>query len=160
MGLNCELFFNHSRMSLARYPNGKEFLRVSAVHDVGDAFEFPEQNYYPDWNERRNHWGGVYIMDKQTTERVKTWQSHKDVWAAGYFFHDWADSSTPISGLIARTAGWYPGSFRAMAAGRARYTTFTTFWKNWTNLASGIWIGIRACFISIRPGRWKKRASS
>lgn len=96
VGLNCELFFNDSRMSLARYPNGKEFLRVSAVHDVGDAFEFPEQNYYPDWNERRNHWGGVYIMDKQTTERVKTWQSHKDVWAAGYFFHDWADSSTPI----------------------------------------------------------------
>ena len=47
VGLNCELFFNDSRMSLARYPNGKEFMRVSAVHDVGDAFEFPEQNYYP-----------------------------------------------------------------------------------------------------------------
>lgn len=26
VGLNCELFFNDSRMSLARYPNGKEFL--------------------------------------------------------------------------------------------------------------------------------------
>ena len=94
-GENCELFVNGRRMTLSRYPS-EGFLRLDAVADVGDCFEFPEQNYYYDWHDRRNHRGGKYLMDKETTARLKTWKSLEGVWAYGYFYHDWADSSTPV----------------------------------------------------------------
>ena len=94
-GENCELFVNGRRMTLARYPSDG-FLRLAAVADVGDCFEFPEQNYDYSWHDRRNHAGGKYIMDKATTARLRTWKSLAGVWAYGYFYHDWADSSTPV----------------------------------------------------------------
>ena len=94
-GENCELFFNGRRMRLSRYPS-EGFLKLDAVADVGDCFEFPEQNYHFDWNERRNHRGGVYIMDRQTTARLKEWKSLEGIWIYGYFYHDWADSSSPV----------------------------------------------------------------
>lgn len=107
-GENCELFVDGRRMTLARYPNGGEFLRLSAVADVGDVWEFPEQNYHYDWNDRRNHRGGAYIMDKQTTARVAGWKSFEGAWAYGYFYHDWADSSTPIQGFDLKHRTLFP----------------------------------------------------
>lgn len=94
-GANVELFVNGQRMTLARYP-AEDFLEFAAVADVGDAYEFPEQNYHYDWNDRRNHRGGTYIMDKQTTARAAQWQDKKDIWIYGYFYHDWADASSPV----------------------------------------------------------------
>ena len=102
IGVSCELFFNKRRMTLARYPNGNEFLRLAAVLDVGDVAEFPEQNYFRDWKDRRNHRGGTYILDRETNARVDSWQSHEDVWMFGYFYHDWADSSTPVDSFDTR----------------------------------------------------------
>ena len=106
-GENCELFVNGQRMTLARYPS-EGFLRLGAVADVGDCFEFPEQNYYYDWNDRRNHAGGKYLMDKETTARLKTWQSLFGVWAYGYFYHDWADSSTPVDHFDLNHRAFFP----------------------------------------------------
>ena len=34
------------------------FLQLESVADIGDVREFPPQNYYLDWDERRNHRGG------------------------------------------------------------------------------------------------------
>ncbi|MBO4883681.1 MAG: right-handed parallel beta-helix repeat-containing protein [Clostridia bacterium] len=106
-GENCELFVNGNRMTLARYPN-EGFLKLAAVADVGDCFEFPEQNYYYDWHGRRNHAGGKYLMDKETTARLKTWKSLDGVWAYGYFYHDWADSSTPIRSFDLEHRAFFP----------------------------------------------------
>ncbi len=106
-GENCELFVNGRRMTLARYPN-EGFLKLAAAADVGDCFEFPEQNYYYDWDERRNHRGGKYIMDKETTARLKTWKSLEGVWAYGYFYHDWADSSTPVARFDLEHRAFFP----------------------------------------------------
>ncbi len=94
-GANCELFFNGRRMTLSRYPS-RDFMLLDAVFSVGDVWEFPEQNYFLSWNDRRNHDGGAYILDKQTTERLKTWKSLENIWVYGYFYHDWADSSSPV----------------------------------------------------------------
>ena len=94
-GENCELFVNGERMRLASYP-AEGFLRLDAVADVGDCWEFPEQNYYLDWKERRNHRGGTYLMDRETAKRAAGWKSHDGIWVYGYFYHDWADSSSPI----------------------------------------------------------------
>ena len=106
-GANCELFLNGQRMTLARYPD-EGFLRLGAVADVGDVWEFPEQNYHYDWNERRNHRGGAYIMDKPTTARAAGWKDTGDIWAYGYFYHDWADSSTPVKGFDIAHRTFYP----------------------------------------------------
>lgn len=106
-GANCELFLNGWRMTLARYPD-EGFLRLSAVADVGDVWEFPEQNYHYDWKERRNHRGGAYIMDKQTTARAALWRAAEDIWAYGYFYHDWADSSTPVKAFDIAHRTFYP----------------------------------------------------
>ncbi len=106
-GTNCELFVNSRRMTLARYPNG-DFAKLNGVANVGDVFEYPEQNYYHDWHDRRNHDGGVYMMDKRTTARLKNWKSYENVWAYGYFYHDWADASTPIKGFDLSHRTFYP----------------------------------------------------
>ncbi len=95
-GINIEVFENDRRMNLARYPD-TGYLRLDRILDVGDVAEFPEQNYFRDWHDRRNHRGGTYIVDKQTNERMKTWKTPETAWMFGYFYHDWADSSTPVA---------------------------------------------------------------
>ena len=97
IGVNMEVFSNNRRMKLARYPNGNDFLRIDAVADVGDVAEFPPQNYYRDWGSRRNHRGGIYVMDRGTNERVKGWKNPETAWMFGYLYWDWADSSTPVT---------------------------------------------------------------
>lgn len=94
-GVNIEVFENDHRMSLARYPDNS-YLKLDAVLDVGDVWEFPPQNYWLDWNDRRNHRGGTYIIDQSTNERLKNWKTPETAWIFGYFFQDWADSSTPV----------------------------------------------------------------
>lgn len=106
-GANCELLMGGDRMTLSRYPNSG-FLTLDAVQNVGDMFEFPEQNYHFDWDERRNHFGGIYIMDKATTARLKTWKNYENIWAYGYFYHDWADSSTPVTQFDLEHRSFYP----------------------------------------------------
>lgn len=97
---SCEVFYNGIRMTEARYPN-EGFLRIDSVLDVGDVREFPEQNYFLDWDGRRNHRGGAYITDKQTAYRAAGWREPEKAWMYGFFYHDWADSSTPIASLDA-----------------------------------------------------------
>ena len=106
-GVNLEVFENGERMTLARYP-GEGFLQFEEIADVGDAAEFPPQNYWKGWEERRNHRGGLYIIDKETNERVKTWKEQGEVWMAGCFYWDWADSSTPVT-FDTENRGVYPG---------------------------------------------------
>lgn len=94
-GVNPEVFEDGCRMTLARYPN-RGWLKLADVADVGDAAEFPPQNYWRGWEERRNHRGGLYLIDDATNERTKGWRERDEVWMAGYFYWDWADSSTPV----------------------------------------------------------------
>ena len=95
-GCGCEFFTGGKRMVKARYPNDG-FAQLEAVMDVGDVREFPPQNYHLDWFERRNHRGGAYIIDRKTAARVEGWKTPNDAWMFGYFYWDWADSSTPVT---------------------------------------------------------------
>lgn len=99
-GMSCELFADGRRMTLARYPN-EGFLHIDGALDVGDVREFPEQNYFNDWDQRRNHRGGAYIIDRNTALRAKGWREPEKAWMYGFFYHDWADSSTPVASLDA-----------------------------------------------------------
>lgn len=96
-GVNSEVYIDNQRMVLARYPNQGTFAKLSAVMDVGDVHEFPDQNYFFDWDSRRNHRGGSYVLDIETTQRIAKWKTKEDIWMFGYFYYDWADSSTPVT---------------------------------------------------------------
>lgn len=85
------------RMTLARYPDKGTFARLDRVMDVGDVHEFPEQNYFRDWDDRRNQRGGTYVLDKAVNARVSRWKKDDEIWMFGYFYHDWADASTPVT---------------------------------------------------------------
>lgn len=94
-GINLEVFENDCRMTLARYPN-EGYLKIDAVLDNGEVHEFPPQNYWRSNDSLRNPRGGTYIIDKATNERIKNWKTPETAWAFGYFYWDWADSSSPI----------------------------------------------------------------
>lgn len=96
VGDNIEVFASDKRMTLARYPN-EGYLKIDQVKDVGDVAEFPPQNYWKDWETRRNHNGGTYIVDRNTNERMKTWKHPETAWIFGYLYWDWADSSSPLA---------------------------------------------------------------
>ncbi len=95
-GVNVEVFENDRRMTLARYPN-EGYLKLDGILDMGEVHEFPPQNYWKEWDDLRNPRGGTYILDKRTNERLKNWKTPETAWMFGYFFHDWADASTPIT---------------------------------------------------------------
>jgi hypothetical protein len=95
----CELFFNDARMTLARYPNGDDYLKTGNIIDMGEYGEFPPQNYIEGWGEVRNPRGGTFKTDYATNRKIKQWQTLDDVWLYGFFFWDWADSSTPLKAV-------------------------------------------------------------
>ncbi|MCQ2432897.1 MAG: DUF4867 family protein, partial [Clostridia bacterium] len=94
-GCGCEVFCSDRRMTLARFPNAGEFAKLEAVADVGDVYEFPPQNYRADWFDRRNQRGGAYIFDRAMAAHAAKWKNPDEAWMFGYFYWDWADSSTP-----------------------------------------------------------------
>lgn len=85
---SCELFFNNQRMTLARYPNGDDYIETGEIIDMGEYGEFPPQNYIPGWADVRNPRGGTFVTDKATNNKIKNWQSIDDVWLYGFFFSD------------------------------------------------------------------------
>ncbi len=95
-GDNLAVFFNGKRMELASYPR-EGWLRLNGFLDPGDCAEFPIHTYHPDWDSRRNHRGGEYVMDGETAARVNAWTKKKDVWVFGYWAYDWADASSPVT---------------------------------------------------------------
>lgn len=92
---SCELYYNGKRMTLARYPNSGN-LKIEKVLDIGEVAEYPPQNYFDDWAEKKNPRGGTFTVDESTAERMKRWSNPTEAWMFGYFYWDWADSSTPV----------------------------------------------------------------
>ncbi len=99
VGSNCSLYVDGARMVLARYPNRDEFLRIAAVADIGEVAEYPEQNYFAGYATLRNPRPGTFVTDKPTCDRMRSWATTEGVWMYGYFYHDWADMSTPIQAV-------------------------------------------------------------
>lgn len=106
-GKRCDCYCGGKRMTSARYPD-EGFLKISAVMDVGDVGEFPEQNYFAGWGNRRNQRGGTYVIDRTVNARMKKWKEPEKAWMFGYFYHDWADSSTPLKKVDTENRLVYP----------------------------------------------------
>ena len=104
---SVELFYNGTRMTLARYPN-EGWLGTGAVVEAG------EDHYSDSYHDGGNPKGGTYRVDDELAQKIAGWATFKDVWLYGYFFYDWADSSTIIGAFDAENktlthkfASWY-----------------------------------------------------
>lgn len=87
VGNNCELFWNDTRLTVARYPNSG-FSSVDKLIDSGDKDKLI---------------GGTIGVDSTTLKRMKTWQELDKAWVFGYFQFNWADMTTPIKSVDLET---------------------------------------------------------
>ena len=117
-GVSCEVFCNGERMTLARYPDAGQYLKLDSVPDVGDV---------GNWS-LRNPKAGRYGVGKEVNERIKTWASREGIWMFGWFACDWADSSTPVLAFDTENATVDPeylSNYAAVPGGR--YYFFNVF---------------------------------
>ena len=91
----CELFIDDSRQTIARYPNGTEYLYSGEVVKEGQGRESAGASIKEGYDELRNPEPDVYRLDKELSERIKTWKTTEGVWMFGYPRYDWADCSSP-----------------------------------------------------------------
>ncbi len=93
----CELFVNNTRQTIARYPN-TGYLKTGAVLDPGQPRSYMGQDtqWTDGWYEMRNPLPTTYVLDEALAERMKDWELREDIWMFGYWYYDWADSSTPL----------------------------------------------------------------
>jgi hypothetical protein len=76
-GRRADLICNHRYMTLARYPNTGDWLRIVAVPEGGTKHEY----------EKLVHYGRfTYAGD-----RPGDWKDVSDLWVHGYWVYDWSD---------------------------------------------------------------------
>lgn len=98
----CELFFNDKPMTLSRYPNDGYLVLKS--EDIIEAGAQPQR-----WNSSPGNWDYVHPSERYATpfkirvDRADKWKYSDQVHIFGYFYHDWADQSVPISGINPKT---------------------------------------------------------
>ncbi len=76
--------YNERYLTLAQYPNGDKYTSVVSYENSGDASKADDR-------------GLMEISYKIKDARTKYWAEAKDMWALGWYAHDWADNTTPAS---------------------------------------------------------------
>ena len=95
--LHCELFVDDRRQTLARYPNGEEYLSTGTpLFTVGAGETDQSGTFDPEWRRKRNPKSDIYEVDEALAKRIASWETLEDVWMFGFWMYDWADASTPI----------------------------------------------------------------
>ncbi|OGV82979.1 MAG: hypothetical protein A3K19_32650 [Lentisphaerae bacterium RIFOXYB12_FULL_65_16] len=82
----AELVCNGQYMTLARYPNTGDFMRIADVPQTGEK---------PYEHEKLVHYGR-FTYDG---DRPAQWKDTSDVWVHGYWVHDWSDQYHRIQKL-------------------------------------------------------------
>lgn len=95
----CELFVDDARQTVARYPNGKEYLYTGDVVSEGQGRESAGASIKDGYDGLRNPEPDVYKIDKELSDRIASWKTTEDVWMFGYWRYDWADASTPLGAV-------------------------------------------------------------
>lgn len=90
-GRAIEVFCDDRRLDVARYPNGKDFLKIEDVKSLGDVHVHS--------NDPDVFTGPSIFVDKATNERIKNWKEPQKAWAQGYFGVDWADTADRIKSV-------------------------------------------------------------
>jgi hypothetical protein len=91
----AELICNHQYMTLARYPNEGEWLRISDV---------PQQGEKKHEREGIVHYGRFAYQ----SDRPERWKDTGDLWIHGYWVHDWSDQYHHVAKLDLQKKEVYP----------------------------------------------------
>jgi hypothetical protein len=84
-GSEAELICNGQYMTLARYPNRGDWLRIAAIPEGGTKHEYEKLVHY-----------GRFTYDG---DRPASWKDLSDVWVHGYWVYDWSDQYHRIQKL-------------------------------------------------------------
>jgi len=84
-GPAAQLVCNSRYMSLARYPNAGEWLRITGLPQDGELVKTESDSHHGRW---------AYSSD-----RPARWQDLSDLWVHGYWVHDWADQYQRVKTL-------------------------------------------------------------
>ena len=92
-----ELFFNDEVMTLARYPNGNEWMMTGKVVDSGE-------NMTDWWNSETND---KSVPPRPATfivpyDRITRWINAKNAWVQGYWNVDWSDQCMEVGEIDAQ----------------------------------------------------------
>lgn len=92
-----DVFYGDKKMAMARYPNAG-YSKIVSVVDYGQASEHSDDII--DWNSTNNPRPPKFIVEDDMKERMQRWQKPiselNSIWSYGYYYHDWADASTPV----------------------------------------------------------------
>ncbi|MBL1217203.1 MAG: hypothetical protein D8M59_06865 [Planctomycetes bacterium] len=92
-----EAFLNGMPLTRSRWPNlgnpDRGFVTISRVVDTGSIPRNRADDIPPEKRETGPARGGTFRLD---TDRLARWTTATDVWAFGYWFHDWADEQLPV----------------------------------------------------------------
>ncbi len=95
--LACELFFNDTRCTLARWPDSGEWLYTGKVIRTGEGRESNGNATRNDnWENLTDPTPDIYEVSADLAARIESWATLDDVWMFGYWKYDWADASTLI----------------------------------------------------------------
>lgn len=78
------LFVDDERLTLSRYPN-EGYLTTGNVAETGTALTKADEV-------REIKYSKFEVADS----RLQKWDKAEDIWAFGYFMHDWAESNIPV----------------------------------------------------------------
>ena len=85
-----ELFFDGEPATLARYPNGDEWMRIASVPQTGEKCYSGDE-----WAGRAEHCGRIAYNE----DRVAGWRQNDDIWLQGYWKWDWADAFVKVDSI-------------------------------------------------------------
>jgi len=94
-GREAELVCDSQYMTLARYPNPGNWLRVAAIPEGGTRHEY----------EKVVHFGRFTYDD----ERPARWKDTSELWVHGYWVYDWSDQYHHVQMLDLQKKEVWPG---------------------------------------------------
>ena len=135
-------------MSLARYPDVGEWLRISVIPEGGG--ELIE-------TERDSHYGRFAYDDA----RPSSWEDLSDLWVHGYWVHDWSDQYHRVERLDLDKQKIHPEKpYHGYGYKRGSTSTSSTCSKSVIHLVSGFSTDREGSSTSGRPETTTGRTSS
>lgn len=86
---SSELYVGGEKMTIARYPNGDEYLYISEVVEQG---AIPREEEMPEGG-----WKGHGFSIRVDDDRLDYWKDAEEPFIFGFFIHDWAEGRARIT---------------------------------------------------------------
>lgn len=86
---SSELYVGGEKMTIARYPNGDEYLYISEVVEQGAV---PREEEEPEGG-----WKGHGFSIRVNDNRLNNWKNAEEPFIFGFFIHDWAEGRARIT---------------------------------------------------------------